>query len=117
MSEKKQKAKPVPHNRGDRSKSFEILDRIGTGHLRERNCSMFSSLHETQNYSVHRNFLPTCLNPNSYRNRFSSPERQQEECPGWMGKTGKGAVVIWMDELPKNRFRSVLQGVCPAILR
>ncbi len=92
MSEKKQKAKPVPHNRGDRSKSFEILDRIGTGHLRERNCSMFSSLHETQNYSLHRNFLPICLNPNSYHNRFSSPERQQKGCLGWIGRTRKGAV-------------------------
>ena len=39
MSEKKQKAKPVPHNKGDRSKSFDILVRIDTGHLRERTCS------------------------------------------------------------------------------
>ena len=45
--------------------------------------------HETQNYSLHRKFLPICLNPNTHHNRFSCPVRQPAGKQAKLGETGR----------------------------
>ena len=91
MSEKKQKAKPVPHNKGDRSKSFDILVRIDTGHLRERTCSNFlfarnAELHTSSEVLAHM-FKPkysaqSLFVPRSTASRQTSEARRDRKACG-----------------------------------